>query len=59
MPTPERKPAAALEAVEAEVDAGDGTVEVPLGDTTVHVRPVGEWRSSAVRAMRGVLHGVG
>jgi hypothetical protein len=52
MPAPERKPAAALEAVEAEVDAGDGTVEVPLGDTIVHVRPVGEWRSSAVRAMR-------
>jgi hypothetical protein len=48
----ERKTPAALEAVEAEVDAGDGTVEVPLADTTVRVRPVGEWRSSSVRAMR-------
>jgi hypothetical protein len=31
MPAPERKPAAALEAVEAEVDAGDGTGRGPPG----------------------------
>jgi hypothetical protein len=49
---PAEKTESALTALEAEVDAGDGTVEVPLGDTTVRVRPVGEWRSSAVRAMR-------
>jgi hypothetical protein len=42
----------ALEAVEAEVDAGDDSVEVSLGDTTVRVKPTGEWRSSGVAAMR-------
>jgi hypothetical protein len=41
-----------LEAVEAEVDAGDGTVEVTLADTRVRVKPVGAWRSSGVSAMR-------
>jgi hypothetical protein len=41
-----------LEAIEAEVDLADATVEVSLGDTKVRVRPVGEWRSSSVRAMR-------
>jgi hypothetical protein len=43
----------ALEAVEAEVDAeDDDSVEVPLGDTTVRVKPTNEWRSSGVSAMR-------
>lgn len=41
----------AVEAIEAEVDS-DGTVEVPLGDTTVRVRPASQWRSSATRALR-------
>jgi hypothetical protein len=42
-----------VEAIEAEVDAEtDDTIEVPLCDTTVRVLPAGEWRSSAVRALR-------
>lgn len=43
---------AALEAVEAEVDAGDGSVMVALGETSVRVKPAGQWRSSGVSAMR-------
>jgi hypothetical protein len=41
-----------VEAVEAEVDAADQPVEVTLGDTTVRVKPTGQWRSSGVSAMR-------
>jgi hypothetical protein len=50
MAATEKRPA--LEAIEAEVDAGDQPVEVPLGDTVVRVKPVGEWRASSIRAMR-------
>jgi hypothetical protein len=42
----------ALEALEGEVLDPDGSVEVPLGDEKVRVKPLNEWRSSATRALR-------
>jgi hypothetical protein len=42
----------ATEAIEAEVAAGDESVAVDLAGETLYVKPVRQWRSSALRALR-------